>query len=146
MTTRYWIGVVSEEHVVKGTMEGFAQVCHGKAAPLRRMKSGDWLIYYSPRTSYPNGNLLQAFTAIGKVKTGEVYPFQMTPNFIPYRVDIDYLDCIKVSYSSIKSSLYFVQNNPSVGLLMRRGHFEINRDDFLTIATCMGVLRSELEI
>lgn len=45
-----WLGVVSRAHVQRGVSGGFAQVCHGKAAPLRRMQTGDWLIYYSPST------------------------------------------------------------------------------------------------
>src|SRR5260221_1352143 len=44
----YWIGVVSRQHVLRGIAGGFAQIGHGKAAPLRRMAVGDWLIYYSP--------------------------------------------------------------------------------------------------
>lgn len=36
-----WLGVVSGAHVQRGAKEGFAQVCHGKAQPLRRMKRGD---------------------------------------------------------------------------------------------------------
>jgi hypothetical protein len=27
---KYWIGVASKEHVLRGVDEGFAQVCHGK--------------------------------------------------------------------------------------------------------------------
>ncbi|TDU13644.1 EVE domain-containing protein [Bacillus subtilis] len=68
MNTNYWIGVVSEQHVLKGAAGGFAQLCHGKKAPLAKMKEGDWLIYYSPRDAYPDGKLLRSFTAIGKVK------------------------------------------------------------------------------
>ncbi len=40
---------------------------HGKAAPLRRMSKGDWLIYYSPKTDMNDGEPLQQFTAIGQV-------------------------------------------------------------------------------
>ena len=43
---KYWIGTVSQEHVLRGVAGGFCQVCHGKAAPLNRMKRGDWLLYY----------------------------------------------------------------------------------------------------
>ena len=43
--TRAWLGVVSRAHVQRGVREGFAQVCHGKAAPLRRMQAGDYLVY-----------------------------------------------------------------------------------------------------
>jgi hypothetical protein len=50
-----WIGVVSHSHVLRGVTGGFAQMNHGKQAPLKRMKAGDGLIYYSPRESYPDG-------------------------------------------------------------------------------------------
>jgi hypothetical protein len=66
MFERYWIGVESHKHVKIGVAGGFAQLCHGKSAPLKRMKKGDWLIYYSPKTSM-TGAPLQAFTALGQV-------------------------------------------------------------------------------
>ena len=47
--TRFWIGVVSKEHVLRGVEGGFCQVCHGKKVPLNRMKKGDYLLYYSPK-------------------------------------------------------------------------------------------------
>src|SRR3954453_10567505 len=73
MPRRYWIGVVSREHVRLGVAGGFAQVGHGKGAPLKRMKPGDWLIYYSPRESHPDGAPVKAFTAIGEVTGSEIY-------------------------------------------------------------------------
>ena len=66
-TTGYWIGVVSRAHVQGGVAGGFAQLCHGKERPLRRMRTGDWLIYYSPRTEREGGAPIQSFTAIGRV-------------------------------------------------------------------------------
>ncbi|MCY9031814.1 EVE domain-containing protein [Bacillus inaquosorum] len=139
MNTKYWIGVVSEQHVLKGAASGFAQLCHGKKAPLAKMKEGDWLIYYSPRDAYPDGKLLRSFTAIGKVKSGNIYPYQMAPNFIPYRLDIDYYPCDKIGFYGIKSQLEFVQETKHLGFLFRRGHFEISKNDFLTISQAMGV-------
>lgn len=103
------------------------------------MKEGDWLIYYSPRDAYPDGKLLRSFTAIGKVKSGNIYPYQMAPNFIPYRLDIDYYPCHKIGFYDIKSKLEFVQETKHLGFLFRRGHFEISKNDFLTIAQAMGV-------
>ncbi|MGG1220830.1 EVE domain-containing protein, partial [Priestia endophytica] len=29
---RYWVGVASRDHVMKGVQGGFAQLCHGKEA------------------------------------------------------------------------------------------------------------------
>lgn len=56
--TKYWIGVASREHVKQGEKEGIAQVCHGKGAPLKRMKPRDWIIYYSPTQIYGDKTLV----------------------------------------------------------------------------------------
>ena len=69
----YWIGVVSKDHVDIGVAGGFTQVNHGKAGPLERMHAGDGFAFYSPRTTYPDGESLQAFTAIGRIRNGNVY-------------------------------------------------------------------------
>jgi len=45
--TKYWIIVASKDHVKNGITEGIAQACHGKTSPLRRMKKGDYILYYS---------------------------------------------------------------------------------------------------
>ena len=64
---KYWIGTVSKEHVLRGVAGGFCQVCHGKAAPLNRMRRGDWLLYYSPKIRMDGAEKLQAFTAFGQI-------------------------------------------------------------------------------
>ena len=69
----YWIGVVSKDHVAIGVDGGFMQLNHGKAGPLERMRAGDGFAYYSPRTSYPDGAPLQAFTALGRIRDGTVF-------------------------------------------------------------------------
>jgi hypothetical protein len=48
---KYWIIVASKDHVKNGIAAGFAQACHGKSAPLKRMKKGDFVIYYSGKES-----------------------------------------------------------------------------------------------
>ena len=47
-TQQNWIAVASAEHVGIGRVQGFMQVCHGKAAPLRRVLPGSRVVYYSP--------------------------------------------------------------------------------------------------
>ena|SRR5664279_630830 len=37
---RYWIGVASRDHVMKGVVGGFCQLGHGKAAPVKRLSPG----------------------------------------------------------------------------------------------------------
>lgn len=63
-----WLAVVSAEHVRRERELGFMQVCHGKAAPLRRVHPDDGVVYYSPTVSFRGKDKLQCFTAIGVVK------------------------------------------------------------------------------
>ncbi|NOT78490.1 MAG: EVE domain-containing protein [Bacteriovoracaceae bacterium] len=134
---RYWLGVVSKEHVLIGKMEGFAQVCHGKRAPLAQMKKDDWLIYYSPGNKMGKSDL-QAFTAIGRVPDDHVFQFKMFENFIPYRRKINYKLAKEVSLLSIKSKLEFTQEK-NWGYQLRRGLVELSKEDYKTIANAMEV-------
>jgi hypothetical protein len=134
---RCWIGVVSASHVKQGVLGGFAQLCHGKSAPLRRMSPGDWLIYYSPRTDMAEGKALQAFTAIGQVADDNVYEYRMSESFIPFRRNIRYIPCREVKIAALLEQLSFTCGKRNWGYSFRYGHFEIEREDFLTIADAM---------
>lgn len=135
--TRYWIGVVSESHVKLGMEGGFAQLCHGKSASLRRMREGDWLIYYSPRTELRSGEALQAFTAMGQVVNDRVYEYQMTASFVPLRRDIRYIPGQEVKIACLLDQLSFTRGKRNWGYAFRYGHLEIKREDFLMIAEAM---------
>ena len=86
-----WIAIASAEHVQRGRCEGFMQVCHGKATPLRRVKPGSRVVYYTP-TTFGGGDRLQAFTALGVVRDLDSYQFDMGRGFQPFRLDIDWLE------------------------------------------------------
>lgn len=137
---RAWVGVVSRAHVQRGVHGGFAQVCHGKQGPLIRMRPGDWFIYYSPSTEMNVGEPLRAFTAIGRVKEGEAYSFDMGGGFVPYRRDISYFRAKEVPIASLSHVLHFTQRGSNWGMLARRGHFEIDLHDRDVIARAMGVV------
>jgi hypothetical protein len=136
---RHWIGVVSRQHVLRGVAGGFAQVCHGKAGPLRSMREGDWLIYYSPAEEMGGPAPCRRFTAIGRVRAGEPYLFDMDNGFVPYRRDIAYLPAQEADIRSLIPTLGFISNKTSWGFPFRRGCFAISRDDFAQIAGAMGV-------
>jgi len=139
MEPKYWIGTVSKDHVVRGHEGGFAQVGHGKGEPLRRMKAGDWLIYYSPRTSLHGGDPLQAFTAIGQIADDNTYQAEMGPDFHPWRRDVRYLDATEASIRPLLDDLSFTAGRPNWGFAFRRGHFEITEGDFWLIAEALGI-------
>jgi hypothetical protein len=131
-----WLGVVSRAHVQRGVAGGFAQLCHGKAQSLRRMRPGDWLVYYSP-TIELGGAPLRAFTAIGRVEGAEVYPHDMGGGFVPYRRDVRYADAKEVTLDAIKERLELC-TRPNWGMALRRGHLPLEASDFATIAAAMG--------
>ena len=139
MSKRFWIGVVSQSHVERGVAGGFAQVCHGKAAPLRRMSMGDWFVYYSPKTDMTDGKPLQMFTALGKVVGESVYEYDMTPDFVPYRRDIAYFESTPAAIHPLIPQLSFIRDPKRWGYPFRVGHFEMTEDDFQLIAHAMKV-------
>jgi hypothetical protein len=134
----YWIGVVSRSHVQLGVRGGFVQLAHGKRAPLARLQAGDGLVMYSPRTSYPHGETLQSFTAIGIVTSGEIYQVEMSPDFTPYRVDVSYLECREAPIKPLVEPLSFIRNKTHWGAAFRFGQLKIPADDFALIAQAMG--------
>ncbi len=136
---RAWVGVVSRAHVLRGVAGGFAQLCHGKHGPLARMNVGDWLVYYSPKTDFPDGAPLRAFTALGRVVGENAYAFDMGSGFVPYRRDIAYLKEVReVPIRDVASELEFITSRGNWGMLARRGHFEIEMADLHRIAIAMS--------
>ena len=76
----------------------------------------------------------QEITAIGKIKDENVYQFQMTENFIPYRRDVDYLKL------NGKCTINGLRNHPEwtkYAKQLRYGHFEISEDFFRFIYDLM---------
>jgi predicted RNA-binding protein len=134
---KYWIGVVSRDHVLQGVAGGFAQAGHGKAAPLKKMKQGDWLIYYSPKTSMQAGEKCQCFTAIGIVKDNWIYQVEMSKDFIPNRRDVDYKECNEVSIEPLIEKLSFIEDKKNWGYKFRFGILEIPQIDFDLISGLM---------
>ncbi len=136
---RFWIGVASRDHVRRGVRGAFAQLCHGKRAPLARMVPGDWIVYYSPRTQFPGGEPRRRFTALGQVSTGGIYPFRMSADFIPYRRAVRFLPTDEAPIEPLVQTLGFIKDKRRWGYIMRRGHFEISERDFNVIAAAMGM-------
>lgn len=135
--TKYWIIVASNDHVKTGLEEGIAQACHGKSAPLKRMRKGDFVIYYSGKEFFGKPDKCQKFTAIGKVKDDDVFQFQMTADFCPSRRNIEFFESKDVSILPLINSLNFIKNKKSWGYPFRFGFLEINKFDFELISTQM---------
>lgn len=126
---KYWLAVACAEHVRRGRAGGFAQVCHGKGAPLRRMSAGDGIVYYSPSQRMGDRDGFQHFTAIGRVKTGEPYAVEMFPGVRMHRRDIEWFDADEQPIKPLLDWLDFTQPK-NWGYSLRFGLVEIPEVDF----------------
>jgi hypothetical protein len=142
----YWIGVVSKDHVAIGVAGGFTQLNHGKAGPLERMRAGDGFAFYSPRTAYPDGAPLQAFTAIGRIRDGKVFQARQglgttegrIGNIEPFRLAVDYLPARDVPIKPLIEDLSFIRSKMHWGAAFRFGYLRVPEADFAKIAAAMG--------
>lgn len=134
----YWVAVASHEHVRRGLTGGFIQVCHGKPGPLRLMKGGDIIVYYSPTEHFREKSPCRKFTALGTIKKNEPYPFKMSDNFIPWRRDVSFLTAQEVPIEPLIENLSFIRDKKRWGFPFRRGCFSIPERDFRLIASAMG--------
>lgn len=141
---RYWIGVVSKEHVQKGVAGGFAALCHGKNGPLKRMATGDWIIFYSPTEVLGGKKPYQQFTAIGKIASKEPEEITLSPDMNIWKRDVDYAPSHETPIKPLISSLSFILNKKRWGFPFMRGFLEIKDHDFRLIATGMGIEREKL--
>ena len=133
---RYWLGVVSRDHVRRGVELGIAQIGHGKRAGLARMEPGDWLIYYSPRPSLQSREPLKAFTAIGEVCGEELWQAD-EGSFKPWRRRVSYdAAATETPLSELSGSLELT-SDPHWGYQLRRGLIDLSEHDFHLISGAM---------
>jgi hypothetical protein len=133
-----WIAVASAAHVRIGREGGFMQVCHGKAAPLRRLAPGDRVVYYSPSIEMGVPDGLQSFTAIGSVAAGQAYQADMGGGFLPFRRDVIWLAAHDAPIRPLLPMLALTAGRPGWGYALRYGLVAVSGDDMTLIAAAMG--------
>ena len=136
---KHWVNTISRDHVRQGVEGGFTQAGHGKASGLKRLRAGDWLVFYSSKTSLHNGEPVQAFTAIGRVADDELYQVEMTPGFRPWRRNLEFAKCVEAPIRPLIAELTFIKDKKHWGYVFRSGLFEIPREDFARIKRAMVV-------
>ena len=114
------------------------QVCHGKAAPLRRLQAGDQVVYYSPTRTLRGREPLRAFTALGTVKAGAPYLFDMGGGFVPWRRDVDWCTTDAAAIAPMLPLMAWTAGRRNWAYPLRFGLFAISRPDLQCIAQAMG--------
>jgi hypothetical protein len=137
--TTYWINTVSRDHVRVGVAGGFTQANHGRPTTLRQLARGDLVVFYSPCVSYPSGQPLQRFTALGRVSDDTPYQAEVTPTFHPWQRGMRFLACEEMPIQPLLDELTFVTDKQRWGYAFRRGLFQIGAEDFERIARAMKV-------
>lgn len=132
-----WINTVSRDHVQQGLRGRFTQANHGKPHMLRRMEKGDWVIFYSPRTALA-GEPLQAFTAIGRIADDEPYQVDVTPDFAPWRRNVDFVAANETPIRPLIEELHFIEDKKRWGYRFRFGVFKIDDHDLGLIRAAMN--------
>lgn len=134
---KYWVNTVSRDHVQRGVAGGFTQANHGKPHMLKRLSAGDWIVFYSPKTAYQDGEPLQAFTVLGQIKDDELYQVEMSSGFVPFRRNVTFMPCREAPIRSLLDKLSFIEDKTHWGYKFRFGMFEIPEADFETIRRAM---------
>lgn len=134
-----WIAVASHEHVQRGVVGGFMQVCHGREGPLRRLQGGDRVVYYSPTSTFGRKDTLQAFTAIGAVLPAAPYRFDMGGGFVPWRLDVRWHPASMAPIRPLLDALDFTRGIRSWAAPLRFGLLRITAADFTRIAAAMDL-------
>ena len=139
---KLYLSNVSKNHVLIGLNGGFTQADHGKNSRLKNLAKGDYIIFYSPRTEFKGGESLQKFTAIGQIIDDHPFQVEMTPTFHPWRRKVQFFECREAPVKELIQELSFIKNKKQWGFPFRRGLFSIEKGDYDTIATAMGVKTS----
>jgi hypothetical protein len=134
---KYWINTISRDHVRRGIVGGFTQANHGRRTVLQRLRTGDKIIFYSPKTLYEGGETLQAFTALGMVADDNLYQGEMAAGFVAWRRNLIFETVTETSIKPLINDLSFITDKTHWGYKFRFGLFEIPAADYQLIAAAM---------
>lgn len=134
---KYWINVIPKDRVLAAVSEGVMQ-SQDNEAHLNRMKKGDWVVFYSPRTDIEGTTKLQAFTAIGQIADNIIYLVENAPTLKMFRRKVDYKKVKEIPLIPLIQKLLFIVNKKHWGSVFKLSLIQIPDDDFNLIAKEMG--------
>jgi hypothetical protein len=134
---QYWIAVVPQGVVERALAGGYAELSHGQAGILQRLRTGDGLAFYSPRRTEVRGNAVQAFTALGHVTDGVVYEAQQDDGTRAARLAMSFARGSPAPIRPLLDELTFIRSRQHWGVALRHGARRIPAADFERIARAM---------
>lgn len=138
---RYWINVVSKDHVVAGMAGGFTQAHGDRAEQLKLLEKGDLIFFYSPGTLFRAGELLQSFTAVAQITDDAPHAGPPSANANALRRNLRPLPCEEAPLTPLVPQLNFITDKTDWSTSLPRGLVAIAEDDARRIA---GAMKAEL--
>ena len=135
--TKYFLIGASKDHVTKGVEGSFAQAGHGRKDLISKPSKGDWIIYYSSKDKFENGNLLQKFTAAGQLTDDQPYEVSAREGFKAFRREVHYKKWKETEIRPLIEKLSFIKNKKKWGFSLISGFREISKEDFEIIKDAM---------
>lgn len=132
----HWVVTASADHAARGMAEGIVQANHGKDAALRRMRPGDGVVVYSPRTTFPDGPPLQAFTLIGRIAEAAPFPHDVAGHLM-WRRPVLWQEANLALIRPLLQELEITRGLASWGMAFRYGVAKLSDADFARIARAM---------
>jgi hypothetical protein len=133
--TKYWVNIIPKERVEKAMKEGVME-SKGDEAHLARLKEGDWVVFYSPRTDIAGTTKLQTFTAIGQVKDSNIES-TFEDGVKVFRRKVEYTPTVETSLIPLIQPLSFIRNKKHWGFIFKFSLVEIPETDFQLISEKM---------
>lgn len=133
-----WLAIACADHVERGLKDGFMQVCHGKGGPLRRIKPGDPVIYYSPTRVFGARDGLMRFTACGRAAPEPPYQADMGGGFLPYRRDVHWVKAGTAPIRPLLDRLELTRGKTNWAYPFRFGILTLSDHDRDVIVEAMG--------
>ncbi|MEP6951752.1 MAG: EVE domain-containing protein [Ginsengibacter sp.] len=134
---KYFLICASRDHVLMGIDQGIARAGHGRKDFMSKPSKGDWIVYYSSKDKFGDGNLYQRFTAIGKITGDEPYQPGTRGKFKPYRRNVDYKTSHEAEIHPLIENINFIKNKKRWGFYLISGFREISKEDFEIIKHAM---------
>ena len=135
---RYFLGLAERLHARMCMEAGVVVLGIKGPAGVKKLSPGDGVVYYSPKTE-PDGETLQAFTAIGEVVGEDIYERSFGGDTLIWVRNMEWQpDVHEAPIRPLLEDLSWIKKPQNWGFYMRGSSREITAEDFTLISRAMG--------
>lgn len=133
----YYLGIAEKNYVEMCVERGVVVLGIDGPSGVRKLKPGDGVVYYSPKTA-PDGEVLRSFTAIGEVVGESEYEMSFDSGTQLWVRNVEWKDGARqISIYDHLDALSWIKKPKNWGFYMRGSHRAIPGEDFALISGAM---------